>query len=140
MNRAARALAWMLLIGLVLGASLLFGVASLVGPIDPAALIQINGEPVAHLRVADGLGGVLGTLLAGLVILVVVPVAVLLPLVIVALVLVGLLLLALAAVAGVAALVFSPFLLLAGLVWLAWRLGRDERPAHRPAAGATMPG
>ena len=94
--------------------------------------IDIDAERLALAPWHGGhaLGAVAGFVVALVavlvVVLVVVPVAVLVPLLIVALVLV----VVLAALAGAAALVFAPVFLLAGVVWLIWRLARrDARPA-----------
>ena len=144
MNRLAKTLGWTALVGLLLAAVLVAVlVASLVAMAGPlhSTLIQINGEPVtfAHLGIGEGLVAVAAVVLALLIVLLVVPFAVLLPLAIVALVLVGVLVVALGAVAGVAALVFSPLILLAGAVWLIWRLLRSDRPKSAAPTGTTMP-
>ena len=137
MTRMVKILGWVLLAGLVLSALLVAGIVAAVGPLDPV-FIQIDGEPLL-LGTLDSLGplhwlaAVGGVTLALLIVLLVVPAAVLVPLLIAALVLVGALLVALLAVAGAAALVLSPLILLAGLVWLAVRLLRG----HRPKNGAT---
>lgn len=144
MKRVIKTLGWAALVGLLLAAVLVASIVAMVGPLH-STLIQINGEPVtfAHLGVGDGLVAVAGTVLALLIVLLVVPFAVLLPLAIVALVLIGALVVVLGAVAGVAALVFSPLILLAGAVWLVWRLVRNDRPKTeakaKADADATMP-
>ncbi len=140
MNRIVKTLGWTALAGLLLAAVLVTSVVAMVGPLH-STLIQINGEPVtfAHLGVSEGVVAVAGMVLALLIVLLVVPFAVLLPLAIVALVLVGVLVVALGAVAGVAALVFSPLILLAGAVWLIWRLVRSDPPKIATPTDATMP-
>jgi hypothetical protein len=140
MKPVMKALGATLLVALALTVALVIGVVSITGALDPDTLIEINGEPVALLGAAHWLAGGVGTLLALLIVLVVVPVAVLLPLLFVAAVVAGALLLALLAVTGVAALVFSPLILLAGGVWLIWRLLRGEAPKQRAAADATIAG
>lgn len=140
MNRIVKTLGWTALAGLLLAAVLVASLVAMVGPLH-STLIQINGEPVtfAHLGVGEGLVAVAAAVLALLIALLVVPFAVLLPLAIVALVLVGVLVVALGAVAGVAALVFSPLILLAGAVWLIWRLVRGDRPKGAIPTDVTMP-
>ncbi|HEY8707108.1 MAG TPA: hypothetical protein VIM34_03830 [Burkholderiaceae bacterium] len=140
MKRVIKTLGWTALVGLLLAAVLVASLVAMVGPLH-STLIQINGEPVtfAHLGVGEGLVAVAGMVLALLIVLLVVPFAVLLPLAIVALVLIGVLVVALGAVAGVAALVFSPLILLAGAVWLIWRLVRNDGPKNDAKADATMP-
>jgi hypothetical protein len=129
-----------LLVALALSVALVIGAVSITGTLDPDTLIEINGEPVALLGAAHWLAAGAGTLLALLIVLVVVPVAVLLPLLFVAVLVVGALLLALLAVTGVAALVFSPLILLVGGGWLIWRLVRSEAPKRSAAADATIGG
>ena len=140
MTRFFKTLGWTALVGLLLAAVLVASLVAMTGPLH-STLIQINGEPVtfAHLGVGEGLVAVVGMALALLIVLLVVPLAVLLPLAVVALVLVGVLVVALGAVAGVAALVFSPLILLAGAVWLIWRLVRSDRPKRTAPSDTTMP-
>jgi membrane protein implicated in regulation of membrane protease activity len=92
-------------------------------------VININGEtlPLDQWHGAHGLAAAGGLALGLLIVLLVVPVAVFVPLLIVAL----LLAVVLSVLAGVAALVFSPVILLAALVWLIWRLARrGDKPAN----------
>ena len=140
MNRIVKTLGWTALAGLLLAAVLVGSLVAMVGPLH-STLIQINGEPVTftHLGVGEGVVAVVGMVLALLIVLLVVPFAVLLPLAIVALVLVGVLVVAFGAVAGVAALVFSPLILLAGAVWMIWRLVRSDPPKSAAPTDATMP-
>ncbi|MDE2093895.1 MAG: hypothetical protein KGI87_08600 [Burkholderiales bacterium] len=140
MNRIVKTLRWAALAGLLLAAVLVGSLVAMAGPLH-STLIQINGEPVtfAHLGVGEGLVAVAAVVLAMLIVLLVVPFAVLLPLAIVALVLVGVLVVALGAVAGAAALLFSPLILLAGAVWLVWRMVRSDSPKNATATDATMP-
>ena len=140
MTRVFKTLGWTMLVGLLLAAVLVASIVAMVGPLD-STQIQINGEPLvlAHLGAAHWLAAVAGVALALLIVLLVVPFALLLPLAIDALVLIGELVVALGAVAGVAALVFSPLILLAGAVWLIWRLVRNDGPKNDAKADATMP-
>ena len=140
MTRIFKTLGWTALVGLLLAAALVASLVAMTGPLH-STLIQINGEPVtfAHLGVGEGLAAVAAVVLALLIVLLAVPFAVLLPLAIVALVLVGMLVVALGAVAGVAALVFSPLILLAGAVWLIWRLVRGDRPKSATPTDAKLP-
>ncbi len=140
MSRLMKALGATLVVALALSVALVIGVVSITGALDPDMLLEINGEPVVLMGAAHWLAGGAGTLLALLIVLVVVPVAVLVPLLFVAAVVIGALLLALLAVTGVMALAFSPFILLAGVVWLIWRLVRGETPKRRAAADATIGG
>jgi hypothetical protein len=137
MTRLFKTLGWTALAALVLGAVLVATVAALVGSLD-ATTIQINGEPVALAQLGAGhwLVAVAGVALALAIVLVVVPFAVLLPLALVALVVIGVLVAALGALAGVAALVFSPLLLLLAAVWLVWRLLRSTGPKTDAGPGA----
>jgi len=128
MTRVMKIVGGALLIGLVLSAALVASVVAIAG-----TLIDINGESLAQLGAGHWLAVVAGTLLVLLIVLVLLPLAVLLPLGLVALLVVGVL----AEVAGVAALVFSPLMLLAGVVWLIWRLARRDTPKPRTAADAT---
>jgi hypothetical protein len=117
-----------LLLVSVLIASAVAGAVMLWGAPFDHTVVSINGEPLAlgQWHGGHGFAAVGGLAVGLLVVLLVVPVAVLVPLLIVALVLV----LVLAVLAGVAALFFSPLLLLAGMVWLMWRLARhDDKPA-----------
>ena len=140
MKRVIKILGWTALVGLLLAALLAASLVAMVGLLH-STLIQINGEPItlAHLGVGEGLVAVVGMALALLIVLLVVPFAVLLPLAVVALVLIGMLVVALGAMAGVAALVFSPLILLAGAVWLVWRLVRSDAAKNDTTTDATMP-
>ena len=131
MKRAVKIAAWTLLIGVLLSAILGAVAVAAISALDPT-LIEINGESfdLARLGAGHGLVAIGGLLLAGLIVLLVVPVAVLVPLLIVALVFGGVLL----AFAGVVTLVFSPLILLVGLGWLIWRLARPARNRSKPDA------
>jgi hypothetical protein len=131
-----KVMGWTALAGALLCVALLIGALVLVGQIGPGAVIEINGEPwqgLSQLGVGQGLGAVAGAALALLIVVLVVPVAVLLPLAFVGLLVLGLLAVLLGVVAGVAALVFSPLMLLLAGAWLLWRLV-CPRPAPAPAA------
>ena len=127
MTRLMKTMAGLLLIGMLLGAAMIAAAVAMGGPFDDA-VIQFNDQSLTlaqmnpgHWAIAAG-----GMLLAFVVVIVVVPLAVLVPLLIVGLVLLGVLML----IAGLAALVFSPLILLAGGVWLIWRLARgDAKPS-----------
>lgn len=124
--------------GSLLALVLLCAVLALLGVAVAAPfgdeVIQINGEEVriAQLHGGHWLGAMVGLLVAGVVVLFVVPVVVLVPLALVAVLLSALLALA----AGVVAVVFSPLLVLAAVVWLIWRIARGKKPA----ADATIAG
>ena len=115
-------LASVLLAAVIAAAVMLWG-----APLDHTSIV-VNGEPLVlgPGHGVHGLAAVGGLALGLLVLLLVVPLAVVLPLLIVAVVLaVGL-----SVLAGVAALVFSPLILLALGVWLIWRLARrSDKPA-----------
>ena len=140
MKPVMKALGATLLVALALSVALVIGVVSIGGALDPDMLIEINGEPVVLQGATHWLAGGAGTLLALLILLVVLPAVLLVPLLFVAAVVIGALLLALLAVTGVMALAFSPFILLAAVVWLIWRLVRGEAPKQRAAADATIAG
>ena len=141
MTRTLRILGWTALAGLLLSVLLVASAVAIVGAIDPT-VIEINGETMdlAQFGVGHGVVAVAGVLLAGLVVLVVllfvVPFALLVPVLVLGLVGAGVLL----ALAGVAALLFSPLILVAGAVWLVWRLLRGNSAARRAKADATMAG
>ena len=96
--------------------------------INPAGLAQlrkyhleVDGVPVTLAQHGgEWLTCVAGLAIAMLVVFIVLPLAVLLPLLLVAFILC-------AVFAGLAALAFSPVLLLAGLVWLIWRIARGAK-------------
>jgi hypothetical protein len=140
MTRITKTVGWTLLAALVLSIALITIVLSSVGAWDPT-LIEFDGGPLTlaqfhagHWLLTAG-GALLALIVALLVVLVIVPVAVLVPLLVVALSLVGVLVV----VAGAAALVFSPLILAAGVVWLIWRVARSRRN-RAPGAGATIAG
>ncbi len=141
MTRTLRILGWTALAGLLLSVLLVASAVAIVGAIDPT-VIEINGETMnlAQFGVGHGVVAVAGVLLAGLVVLVVllfvVPFALLVPVLVLGLVGAGMLL----ALAGVAALLFSPLILVVGAVWLVWRMLRGNSAARRARAGATIPG
>jgi Na+-transporting methylmalonyl-CoA/oxaloacetate decarboxylase gamma subunit len=130
MRRPFKILAWGTAIALLIGAGLVAGALAIGGSLDHTRIV-INGEPLgaADLGAASWLlalaGAAIGLLVAFIVVLVVVPLAVLLPLLITALLLAG----ALVLVSGIAAVVFSPLILLIALGWLVWRLVRGPRRA-----------
>ncbi len=131
MKRVFKIAGWTLLVAVLLSAMLGAVAVAAFSALDPA-LIEINGESfdLARLGAAHGLVAIGGLLLAGLIVLLVVPAVVLVPLVVVALVLGGVLL----AVAGVVTLVFSPLILIVALGWLIWRLARPARDRSGPDA------
>ena len=141
MTRPLRILCWGLALVLLCGAMLVAG-ALAIGDSLSHAHIVINGESVdaGDFGTANGLlalgGGALGLLVVTVVLLA------LLPLLIAALLLGG----ALFLVSGVAAVLCSPLLVLAGLGWLGWRLLRGTAPASArapndaPAPGTARPG
>ncbi|MET0520028.1 MAG: hypothetical protein ABW005_14485 [Burkholderiaceae bacterium] len=111
---------------LMLGALLIGGWAlwsELAGSAGPHVHLSVNGEDIALTRMdfGDGFGAGLGLLIAGLVLLVVLPLALLLglglPLLILGLVLGAVLL----AMLSVGALLFSPLLVLGLILWLLLR-------------------
>jgi hypothetical protein len=131
---------WMKMLGGTVLALALLGAMLAVGALATAtwhpALIEINGEPLewAQFGADHWLVGIAGVLVAAVVVMLVVPLAVVLPLLIVGLVLVGVFV----ALAGVAALVCSPLLLLAGLGWLIWRHGARADAREHAQSDATM--
>jgi hypothetical protein len=146
MNSLIKRAGWAMLLFTGIGLALVVGLALLAGAFDAAPLIEVHGEPfvVAELGVGEAVMGIVGVLVALVIVAVVVPFAVLLPLLLVALLVGGALLVALLAVAGVLALVCSPLLVVVGVVWLIWRLARgggsSSGHAIAPKAGATMAG
>jgi len=130
MKTAFKLFAWLMLIALVVSIGLVIAGAAWLLPLD-RGVITIDGDSITlgALHGADWLVAVAGVFVAIVVVALVVPLAVVLPLLFAAFV-VGL---AMLMVLGVAALFFSPLLL---LVWVVWRLVRSERP--RQAGGATM--
>ena len=148
-----RARGWTVAIGAVLCIALAVIFAANAGPFDLPAVIEINGETV---RLSEmGLGSIHGVLAIGGVavaaiaaataLLIVLPMAVLLPLLLVALVVCGVLIVALVAITGAAAFVFSPLIVIVGVMWLCARLlrgGRSRNPAASDAQAnqSTAPG
>lgn len=130
MNRLIKACLWVLLAGAVLSALLVAGVMQWAAPLDGATL-HIDGEQFTFTQLQGGewLLAIGAVLLALLVVLLVVPFAVIVPLLCAAL---GIAV-ALCVLLGVAALLLSPLLLLA---WIVWRLTRSPSAARGP--GATM--
>jgi len=126
-----------MLASLLLGAVLVVGLVSMAGSIDPT-MIRIDGDPVslAALDPGDWLMAIGGVGLALLIVVLVVPLAVLIPLAIAAVALVGALLL----VAGVLAMVFSPLIFAALVIWLIVRLIRRDSGKTRAIGGATIAG
>jgi hypothetical protein len=137
MKRTLNFLGWTMLASLLLGAVLVVTVVSMAGSIDPTT-IRIDGDTVslAALDPGDWLMAVGGVGLALLIVVLVVPLAVLIPLAIAAVALVGALLL----VAGVLAMVFSPLIFAALVIWLIVRLIRRDTGKTRAAGGATIAG
>ena len=127
MNTMIRFFGALLLASVLLAAAIGAAVMLWGAPFDHTSIV-VNGEPLAlgPWHGGHGLAAVAGLALGLLVMLLVVPLAVVLPLLIVAVVLaVGL-----SVLAGVAALLFSPLILLALGVWLIWRLAfRSDKPA-----------
>ncbi len=137
MKRTIHFLGWAMFVSLVLGAVLVIALASLAGSIDPT-MIWIDGDPMSLAELDPGhwLVAVGGVALALLIVVLVVPLAVLIPLAITAVALIGALLL----VAGVLAMVFSPLIFAALLVWWMVRLIRRDSARTRAAGGATITG
>jgi hypothetical protein len=130
LNPFLKATGWLLLAGAVVSA-LLLAAALQWGDLVDGASFTINGEQLTLNRMHGGhwLLAIGGILLAMIVMLLVVPFAVIVPLLFAAL---GITL-ALCVLLGVAALLLSPLLLLA---WIVWRLTRSPSAARGP--GATM--
>jgi hypothetical protein len=123
MKTAFKLCAWLMLIALVVSIGLVIAGAAWLLPLD-RGVITIDGDSITlgALHGADWVLAVVGVFVAIIVVGLVVPLAVVLPL------------LAMLAVLGVAALFFSPLLL---VVWVVWRLVRsDNKP--RANAGATI--
>ncbi|MDZ4360084.1 MAG: hypothetical protein U1B84_27335, partial [Variovorax sp.] len=121
---------WLLLAGAVLSALLVAGVLHWAAPLDGATL-HINGEQFTFTQLQGGewLLAIGAVLLALVVVLLIVPFALIVPLLCAAL---GIAV-ALCVLLGVAALLLSPLLLLA---WIVWRLARS--PSAARGSGATM--
>lgn len=137
MKRALKVLVWTMLVSLVLGIALVLAVWSMAGSMDPMT-VQIDGDTVslANLDAAHGLVAIGGIAIALLVVALVVPLAVLIPLAIVAVVLVGVLLV----LAGVLAMVCSPLIFGALVIWLMVRLIRRSPAKGQPGSSATITG
>ena len=130
MNRFIKTSLWLLLAGAVLSALLVAAVMQWAAPLDGATL-HIDGEQFTFTQLQGGewLLAIGAVLLALVVVLLVVPFVVIVPLLCAAL---GIAV-ALCVLLGVAALLLSPLLLLA---WIVWRLARS--PSAPPGPGATM--
>ena len=126
-----RALKWFMvfLVTVVLLSALLAlgisaGLADSMGHVN----IEVDGAPVTLARHGGAwLACTAGLVVVMLAVFIVLPLAVLLPLLLVVL-------LVCAVFAGLAALLFSPLLLVGALVWLIWRIARGPKRS----AGATM--
>ena len=130
MNRFIKTSRWLLLAGAVLGALLIAAVVQWAPPLDGATL-DIDGEQftLTQLQGGEWLLAIGAVLLALVGVLLVVPFALIVPLLCAAL---GIAV-AMCVLLGVAALLLSPLLLLA---WIVWRLARSPSAPRGP--GATM--
>lgn len=130
LNRCLKATGWLLLAGAVASA-LLLAAALQWGELVDGASFTVNGEQLTLSGMHGGywLLAIGAILLAMIVVLLVVPFAVIVPLLCAAF---GVAV-ALCVVLGLAALLLSPLLLLA---WIVWRLTRS--PSATPGPGATI--
>ena len=123
MRTLLKAIGWMMLAGIAVSVVVVIACIAWGLPYSGHTEVSFDGDAIAVSSLS--IGAVLLALAVGLVMLLV---AVAAPLLVVGIVLVGVVL----ALAGVATVLCSPLLLLAGLVWLIWRVSRG-----RPA-GATI--
>ena len=136
MNRALKVMGWTLLVGVLLSVALVAVIAAAVGSLDPAPVIEINGDSISLMSMGAGdwIMLAVAVMSALFIVLFVVPVVVLVPLLVVALVLVGVVGGVVLVSAGAMALVCSPLILLIGAVWLIVRLVRGGARGKRTAA------
>ncbi|MDM4768091.1 hypothetical protein [Pelomonas sp. SE-A7] len=109
----------------------------------PDMSISINGDEVllGSLDIGDLVGGIIGLAVAAFVVLIVVPLALLLGIGLPLLIVGGMMAIGVLAVVGIGAVVFSPLLLLVGILWLALRRkpAKTTTPPPQPVTAPTEP-